>query len=57
VILRGLRRVSDFEYEYQLIGMNRHLDPDIETIFLLPGEDCAYISSTFSTSYIGSEYI
>ena len=47
VILRGLRRVSDFEYEYQLIGMNRHLDPDIETIFLLPGEDCAYISSTF----------
>ena len=47
VVLRGLRRVADFEYEYQLIGMNRHLDPHLETVFLLPGEDCAYISSAF----------
>lgn len=47
VMLRGLRMVADFEYEYQLIGMNRHLDPNIETVFLLPGEDCAYISSAF----------
>lgn len=47
VVLRGLRRVADFEYEYHLIGMNRHLDPEMETVFLLPGEDCAYISSAF----------
>lgn len=45
--LRGLRRVADFEYEYHLIGMNRHLDPNLETVFLLPGEDCDYISSAF----------
>ena len=47
VMLRGLRRVADFEYELQLIGMNRHFDPSVETVFLLPSEDCAHISSAF----------
>lgn len=45
VILRGLRAVSDFEYEFQLAGMNRRLAPDIETVFLTPAENFAYISS------------
>ena len=45
VILRGLRAVSDFEYEFQLAGMNRRLAPDVETIFLTPAEKFAYISS------------
>lgn len=46
VILRGLRAVSDFEYEFQLAGMNRRLAPDIETLFLTPAEKYAYISSS-----------
>jgi pantetheine-phosphate adenylyltransferase len=46
VILRGLRAVSDFEYEFQLAGMNRKLSPDIETLFLMPAEHYAYISSS-----------
>jgi len=46
VVIRGLRAVSDFEYEFQLAGMNRHLAPEIETIFLTPAEQCAFISST-----------
>jgi pantetheine-phosphate adenylyltransferase len=46
VILRGLRAVSDFEYEFQLAGMNRRLAPDIETVFLTPGEQFTYISSS-----------
>lgn len=46
VILRGLRAVSDFEYEFQLAGMNRHLAPDIETMFLTPSEKYAFISSS-----------
>lgn len=46
VIIRGLRMVSDFEYEFQLASMNRHLAPQIETIFLTPAEDKSYISST-----------
>ena len=46
VILRGLRAVSDFEYEFQLAGMNRHLAPAIETMFLMPAEQFAYISSS-----------
>ncbi|MCF6281294.1 MAG: pantetheine-phosphate adenylyltransferase [Candidatus Polarisedimenticolaceae bacterium] len=45
IILRGLRAVSDFEYEFQLAGMNRRLAPDIETLFLTPGEKFTYISS------------
>ncbi|HVT61995.1 MAG TPA: pantetheine-phosphate adenylyltransferase, partial [Legionellaceae bacterium] len=46
VILRGLRAVADFEYEFQLAGMNRKLKQDIETIFLTPSEDFMFISST-----------
>lgn len=46
VILRGLRAVSDFEYEFQLAGMNRRLAPDIETLFLTPAERYTYISSS-----------
>ena len=46
LILRGLRTVADFEYEFQLVGMNRVLAPDIETIFLAPAEEFSYISST-----------
>jgi pantetheine-phosphate adenylyltransferase len=46
LILRGLRTVADFEYEFQLVGMNRVLAPEIETMFLAPAEHLAYISST-----------
>ena len=46
VILRGLRAVSDFEYEFQLAGMNRHLAPEIETMFLTPSEQYSFISSS-----------
>jgi len=46
VIMRGLRAVSDFEYEIQLAGLNRRMAPDIETLFLTPAEQYAYISSS-----------
>lgn len=46
VIMRGLRAVSDFEYELQLAGLNRRMAPDIETLFLTPAEQYAYISSS-----------
>ncbi|HTM60424.1 MAG TPA: pantetheine-phosphate adenylyltransferase [Burkholderiales bacterium] len=46
VVLRGLRAVSDFEYEFQLAGMNRHLYPKMETIFLTPSEQHMFISAT-----------
>jgi pantetheine-phosphate adenylyltransferase len=46
VIMRGLRAVSDFEYEFQLAGMNRRMAPDIETLFLTPAETYSYISSS-----------
>jgi pantetheine-phosphate adenylyltransferase len=46
VLLRGLRAVSDFEYEFQLASMNRHLIPDIETLFLTPAEEYGFISSS-----------
>ncbi len=45
-VLRGLRAVSDFEYEFQLANMNRQLDPDMETVFLTPAEHLSYISSS-----------
>lgn len=45
-IIRGLRAVSDFEFEFQLATMNRKLEPEIETIFLTPGENTTFISST-----------
>ena len=46
VILRGLRAVSDFEYEFQMAGMNRYLYPDVETVFLTPAEQYQFISAT-----------
>lgn len=46
IIIRGLRAVSDFEYEFQLAGMNRKLNPQIESIFLTPSEHYTYLSST-----------
>jgi pantetheine-phosphate adenylyltransferase len=46
VIIRGLRAVSDFEYEFQLATMNRHLAGDVETIFLTPTEEFMFVSST-----------
>ena len=46
VVLRGLRAVSDFEYEFQLANMNRKLAPEIETLFLTPAEKFSYISSS-----------
>jgi pantetheine-phosphate adenylyltransferase len=46
VILRGLRAVSDFEYEFQLAGMNRHLAPELETLFLTPAEKYGFLSSS-----------
>ena len=45
VVVRGLRVVSDFEYEFQMALMNRRLDPEVETIFLTPKEELSYISS------------
>jgi len=46
VVLRGLRAVSDFEYEFQLASMNRHLIPYVETVFLTPSEQFSFISSS-----------
>ncbi len=46
VILRGLRAVSDFEFEFQLASMNRRLDPQVESIFLTPAEQYSFISSS-----------
>ena len=46
IVMRGLRAVSDFEYEFQMAGMNRHLDPDVETIFLTPSEEYTFVSAS-----------
>jgi pantetheine-phosphate adenylyltransferase len=46
VIVRGLRAVSDFEFEFQLANMNRHISPEIETVFMTPQEQYTFISST-----------
>ena len=46
VVIRGLRAASDFEYEFQLAGMNRNLYPDVETLFLTPGEQHMFVSAT-----------
>ena len=46
VILRGLRAVSDFEYEFQMAGMNRYLLPDVETMFMTPSDQYQFISGT-----------
>ena len=53
VILRGLRAVSDFEYEFQLASMNRHLNENIETLFLTPAEQYSYISSSLVREIAG----
>ncbi|MGH8502699.1 MAG: pantetheine-phosphate adenylyltransferase [Gammaproteobacteria bacterium] len=45
-VVRGLRAVSDFEFEFQMAGMNRKLDPNLESLFLTPAEEYAYVSST-----------
>lgn len=47
ILLRGLRTVTDFDYEFQLAGMNRHLNSSVETIFMMPDEKFMSISSTF----------
>ncbi len=44
-VLRGLRAVSDFEYEFQIANMNRHLLPDLETVFVMTGEDYFFVSA------------
>jgi pantetheine-phosphate adenylyltransferase len=46
VVIRGLRAVSDFDYEFQLAGMNRGMYPDVETLFLTPGEQHMFVSAT-----------
>lgn len=46
VTLRGLRAVADFEYEYQMALMNRHLDPSLETMFMVPSVEVSYVSSS-----------
>jgi pantetheine-phosphate adenylyltransferase len=46
VVMRGLRAVSDFELEFQMAGMNRRLDPEVETLFLTPSEEFTFISAT-----------
>jgi pantetheine-phosphate adenylyltransferase len=47
VVVRGLRAVSDFEYEFQMAGMNRQLMPEVETVFLTPGDHFQFVSGTF----------
>jgi pantetheine-phosphate adenylyltransferase len=47
VVVRGLRAVSDFDYEFQMAGMNRQLMPEVETIFLTPSDEYQFVSSTF----------
>jgi pantetheine-phosphate adenylyltransferase len=46
VVMRGLRAVSDFEYEFQLAGMNRNLDPEVESMFLTPANEYLFVSAT-----------
>jgi pantetheine-phosphate adenylyltransferase len=53
VIIRGLRAVSDFEYEFQLSAMNRRLAPEIETLYLMPGEQYSFISSSLVREIAG----
>ena len=47
VVVRGLRAVSDFEYEFQMAGMNRQLMPEVETIFMTPSDQFQFVSGTF----------
>ncbi len=47
VVVRGLRAVTDFEYEFQMAGMNRQLMPDVETVFMTPSDQFQFVSATF----------
>ena len=47
VVIRGLRAVSDFEYEFQMAGMNRQLMPEVETVFMTPSDQFQFVSGTF----------
>ncbi len=47
MVVRGLRAMSDFDYEFQMAGMNRQLMPDVETLFLTPSDQYQFVSSTF----------
>ena len=47
VVVRGLRAVSDFEYEFQMAGMNRQLMPEVETVFMTPSDQFQFVSATF----------
>ena len=53
VIMRGLRAISDFEYEFQMAGMNRNLYPEVETLFLTPSEQYLFMSSTIVREIAG----
>ena len=53
VILKGIRTVTDFEYEFQMLNMNRALSPELETVFLAPSEEHSYISSTLVRQIAG----
>ena len=53
IILKGIRTVTDFEYEFQMLGMNRVLKPGLETVFLAPSERYSYISSTLVRQIAG----
>lgn len=53
VILKGIRTVTDFDYEFQMLNMNRALQPDIETVFLAPSEENSYISSSLVRQIAG----
>ena len=53
VILKGIRTVTDFDYEFQMLNMNRALTPEIETVFLAPSEANSYISSTLVRQIAG----
>jgi pantetheine-phosphate adenylyltransferase len=52
VILCGLRAVSDFDYEFQMAGMNRCMYPDVETMFMTPSEQCMFISATIAREIV-----
>ena len=53
VVVRGLRAVSDFEYEFQMAGMNRQLMPEVETVFMTPSDQYQFVSSTFVREIAG----
>ena len=53
VVIRGLRAVSDFEYEFQMAGMNRQLMPDVETVFMTPSDQFQFVSGTFVREIAG----